>query len=59
MVRRFLTACLAMACVALAGRATDPVAATNARFEQLKTLVGTWVSVGADGKPTDTVVSVF
>lgn len=59
MVRRFLMTWVALACVAGVGRTADPVAAKNARFEQLKALAGTWVSVGADGKPTDTVVSVF
>ncbi len=59
MTRRFLTTCLAMACIAIAARTAERVAAKNAHFEQLKTLAGTWVSVGEDGKPTDTVVSVF
>lgn len=59
MVRRFLTALVAVVCLAVAGRTADPVAAKHARFEQLKGLAGTWVSAGPDGKPTDTVVSVF
>lgn len=32
---------------------------TNASFEMLKKLVGTWVNVDAAGKPTDEVVSVI
>jgi len=34
-------------------------AATNAGFEKMKGLVGTWVSADEDGKPTETVVSVI
>jgi hypothetical protein len=33
--------------------------AKNASLERLKKLEGTWVAAGKDGKPTDTVVSVF
>jgi hypothetical protein len=33
-------------------------AATNANFERLKKLAGTWVEADKDGKPTDKVVSV-
>jgi hypothetical protein len=33
--------------------------AKNANLEKLKKLAGEWVAVGADGKPTTTIVSVF
>jgi len=33
--------------------------AKNAGLEKLKKLAGTWVAVGEDGKPTETIVSVF
>jgi hypothetical protein len=36
-----------------------PAAPTNAGFEKMKKLVGTWVEADKDGKPTDTVVSVI
>jgi hypothetical protein len=36
-----------------------PPAPTNAGLEKMKSLVGTWVAVGEDGKPTDQVVSVI
>lgn len=36
-----------------------PPAATNPGFEKMKSLVGTWVKVGDDGKPTDEVMSVI
>ena len=36
-----------------------PASPTNAGFEKLKKLVGTWVQADEDGKPTDTVVSVI
>jgi hypothetical protein len=36
-----------------------PASATNAGLEKMKTLVGTWVMTGEDGKPTDEVVSVI
>jgi hypothetical protein len=34
-----------------------PPAPTNAGFEKIKSLVGTWVTADADGKPTDQIVS--
>lgn len=37
----------------------DVKAPTNAGFEKLKTLVGTWVMADEDGKPTEQVVSVI
>lgn len=36
-----------------------PAAPTNAGFEKMKTLVGTWVAADEDGKPTDEVVSII
>lgn len=36
-----------------------PTPATNDAFEKLKSLVGTWVKIGDDGKPTDEVQSVI
>ncbi|MGC3972410.1 MAG: hypothetical protein QM775_35220 [Pirellulales bacterium] len=36
-----------------------PAAPTNAALEKMKALVGTWVTVGDDGKPTDVVASVI
>lgn len=36
-----------------------PPAPTNQGLEKMKTLVGTWVMVDKDGKPTDEVVSVI
>lgn len=36
-----------------------PSTATNAVFEKLKTLVGTWVVEDEEGKPTDQVASVI
>jgi hypothetical protein len=34
-------------------------APTNAQFEKMKKLVGTWVEADKEGKPTDTVVSII
>lgn len=36
-----------------------PTPPTNAGFEKMKKLVGTWLETDKDGKPTDTVVSVI
>lgn len=36
-----------------------PAGPTNAQFEKMKKLVGTWVEADKDGKPTDKVVSVM
>jgi len=36
-----------------------PIASTNAGFEKLKTLVGTWVVADEKGQPTDQVASVI
>jgi hypothetical protein len=35
-----------------------PKAPTNANFEKMKQLVGTWVEADKDGKPTDKVMSI-
>ena len=50
---------LAFAAVADEKHDHVPAAPTNAGFEKLKTLVGTWVKEGEDGKPTEEVVSVI
>lgn len=42
-----------------AAAATAPAAATNAQFEKMKSLVGTWLMADKDGKPTDQVFSVI
>ena len=34
-------------------------AKSNANFEKMKKLVGTWVEADKDGKPTDTVMSII
>jgi len=36
-----------------------PPAPTNAGLEKMKSLVGTWVAAGEDGKPTDQVMSII
>jgi hypothetical protein len=36
-----------------------PPPPTNAGLEKMKSLVGTWVAVGEDGKPTEQVMSVI
>ena len=63
MLRQIL-ACGLVAAISLAAYAADtdnrPLASpTNAGFEKMKKLVGTWVQADEDGKPTDTVVSVI
>lgn len=40
------------------GKPIAKSAATNANFEKLKKIVGTWVQVDKDGKTTDQVVSI-
>ncbi|WP_254506717.1 hypothetical protein [Anatilimnocola floriformis] len=67
MLRQILVGGLLAAAVAVSVRAEDKheghkhAAATtsNAQFEKLKKLVGTWVEADKDGKPTDKVVSVM
>jgi hypothetical protein len=54
----FLAASLALSASADEQHNHPPQAPTNAGFEKLKTLVGTWVAADPSGKPTDQVVSV-
>src|SRR5262245_51633121 len=63
MLRQFL-ACGLLAAISLAAlgeekRSDAPAPPTNAGFEKMKKLVGTWVQADEEGKPTDTVVSVI
>ncbi len=61
MLRRMLTAGLMLVTLASAGRGADDAAKakpTNAAFEKLKKMAGTWVEADKDGKPTDKVVSI-
>jgi hypothetical protein len=54
----FSLAAIALLAVAAVSRAAEKATPINTqRFEALKTLVGDWVEVGKDGKPTDKVVS--
>jgi hypothetical protein len=66
MVRQFLICGLLVAGVSFMASGDDKHkhdhvsgASTNAGFEKMKTLVGTWVNPDKDGKPTDEVVSVI
>ncbi|WP_437193466.1 hypothetical protein [Planctomicrobium sp. SH527] len=64
MLRNLLILGLLCAGLTLSANADDkhdhaPAMPTNAGFEKLKSLVGTWVSVDEKGKPTDQVVSVI
>ena len=62
MMRRMLSAGLAVALFTSAGLAEDAPAKappTNATFEKLKKMAGTWVEADKNGKPTDKVVSVI
>jgi len=50
------------ASVADAGKTAEPQLPpppTNAGLEKMKSLVGTWVAVGDDGKPTEQVMSII
>jgi len=62
MRRQLLTAGLMCLCVSVFAAADDKhdhgKAATNAGFDKMKTLVGTWVAADKDGKATEQVVSV-
>lgn len=63
MLRQFL-ACGLLATISMTAVADEqntgiPAAPTNAGFEKMKRLVGTWVQADEEGKPTDTVVSVI
>ena len=64
MLRQFLVAGVLVAAVSAWAFADDkpadlPAAPSNAGFDKLKTLVGTWVKVDDAGKPTDEVVSII
>lgn len=62
MMKRLLTAGLMLVVVASAGRAEDKsakVSPSQAAFEKIKKMAGTWVEADKDGKPTDKVVSVL
>jgi hypothetical protein len=65
MSRKFLLGGLLVAALAVLSYAEEkhnhhaPAAPTNAQFEKMKKLVGTWVEADKDGKPTDTVVSII
>lgn len=53
-----------LSCASILAQADDKhehavPAATNAGFEKLKSLVGTWLKVGDDDKPTNEVVSII
>ena len=61
---RQLLACGLLAAISLAAFGDEkgsgiPTPPTNAGFETMKKLVGTWVQADEEGKPTDTVVSVI
>jgi hypothetical protein len=56
--------CVTFAVLSASGRGDDAPAKkaatpTNAQFETMKKLAGTWVEADKDGKPTDKVVSVI
>ncbi|MFO0965805.1 MAG: hypothetical protein U0793_09515 [Gemmataceae bacterium] len=68
MLRRFLSGALLPALLpilALASHAGEkpavklPTPPTNAAFDKLKKLAGTWLAAGDDGKATDQVVSII
>lgn len=62
-MRRFVLCGLVLAGVSMWVTAEDKPsaapAATHAGLEKMKSLVGTWVMAGEDGKPTEDVVSVI
>ena len=68
MVRRFLACGLVLGVLVALSRSSHgddkhegklPPPATNAGFEKMKKLVGTWLAADKDGKATDQVVSVI
>ena len=64
MLRQFLMAGVLVVTVSLSAYGDDkhqplPAAVSNAGFEKMKTLVGTWVKADEAGKPTEDVVSVI
>jgi hypothetical protein len=62
MTQRFLVGGLMLFVLSAGVRGEDKPASkapeTNAAFEKLKKLTGTWVMADKDGKPTDQIVSV-
>lgn len=63
MQRQFLMGGLLLTGLAFAATAADKhdhssTGASNAGFEKIKTLIGTWVVADEDGKPTDEIASV-
>lgn len=64
MTRHLISGGLLLMALSIAASGDDPhnhavpAPATNAGFDKMKTLVGTWVAVDGDGRPTDQVVSV-
>jgi len=64
MVRQFLACGFLVAAISISACGDDKhnhsyTAPTNAGFEKMKTLVGTWVEADKDGQPTENVVSVI
>jgi hypothetical protein len=63
MTRRFMAFGLMLVALGSGARGDDKPgkapAASHPGLERLKTLAGTWVAAGEDGKPTDQVVSVI
>lgn len=61
MTRRVLLGSLLLAGLGTAPAADPAVkpAKTHPAFEKLKSLAGTWLAEGKDGKPTDEVVSII
>lgn len=64
MMRQFLVSGLFLIGLSFPASGEDkhnhvPTVSTNAALEKMKTLVGTWVTIDKDGKPTDEVVSVI
>jgi hypothetical protein len=58
-MQRFLLGGLVLFALTAGVRSADQATTTHPSLERLKKLAGTWVAVGADGKPTDQVVSVI
>ena len=63
MMRRLLV-CAWLLALPLAASGEDkagkrPTAPTNAAFETMKKLAGTWLAADEDGKPTDRIVSIL
>ncbi|HET6576190.1 MAG TPA: hypothetical protein VFG68_21485 [Fimbriiglobus sp.] len=61
MTKRMLASGLMLIVLVTGGRAADAAAKAapaQAGLERIKKMAGTWVEAGADGKPTDKVVSI-